>query len=576
MGCGASKSADSGKDILASPIPMGHGLKHPEKCTPTPGEPLVSASKVVHVLPVKGVLDSTGETAQSKDAGNLEATEFHDRDHEVFDSFTTNDDATVPVAKLLTRLEDLGLVGNREFVQKYVNSIKNGNITRQEFFTFMKASRSLECQVFLGGSHNPTVWRREVCIPLLEDQQISFYNPQVEEWYEGLVEIENKAKAAAAVLLFVIDNQTRAISSLVEVAEQVTAGRDLVLVVEEIEEGASIAGDLVGKRERLDLNRARSYLADLVMRRCTYADAVVYANLAQATTRAIALVLDAPTRLPVSPRKKKRVTMKNVSGLYFNRQLSAHRELSTDEQFNLLKKRSDDFVLVDELLLSMKTLEIGDTEWLESFIMDYINDLMAGEPDDPDSEYGLNRKDFGAFMEALLEELMDHGETELGCEVFLGGSCNPTVWRKEISIPILEQAGVKYYNPQVDDWHEGLIALESNAKEEASVLLFVMDCQTRAIASLVEVGELITAGRDLVLVVHEIEEGASIVGDPVGQRERGDINRARFYLGDLFLRHATYPDAVVFTSIEEATAKAAEIAKQRRKPRLSGGNSREL
>ena len=31
--------------------------------------------------------------------------------------------------------------------------------------------------------------------------------------------------------------------------------------------------------------------------------------------------------------------------------------------------------------------------------------------------------------------------------VFLGGSCNPTVWRKEISIPILQSEGVTYYNP---------------------------------------------------------------------------------------------------------------------------------
>ena len=31
--------------------------------------------------------------------------------------------------------------------------------------------------------------------------------------------------------------------------------------------------------------------------------------------------------------------------------------------------------------------------------------------------------------------------------VFLGGSCNPTVWRKEITIPILQSEGVTYYNP---------------------------------------------------------------------------------------------------------------------------------
>ena len=33
------------------------------------------------------------------------------------------------------------------------------------------------------------------------------------------------------------------------------------------------------------------------------------------------------------------------------------------------------------------------------------------------------------------------------CIVFLGGSCNPTVWRKEIAIPNLEKAGVTFFNP---------------------------------------------------------------------------------------------------------------------------------
>ena len=33
--------------------------------------------------------------------------------------------------------------------------------------------------------------------------------------------------------------------------------------------------------------------------------------------------------------------------------------------------------------------------------------------------------------------------------VFLGGSCNPTTWRKDIAMPLLEAGGVTYYNPQV-------------------------------------------------------------------------------------------------------------------------------
>ena len=33
--------------------------------------------------------------------------------------------------------------------------------------------------------------------------------------------------------------------------------------------------------------------------------------------------------------------------------------------------------------------------------------------------------------------------------VFLGGACNPTTWRQDIAMPMLDAAGISYYNPQV-------------------------------------------------------------------------------------------------------------------------------
>lgn len=33
------------------------------------------------------------------------------------------------------------------------------------------------------------------------------------------------------------------------------------------------------------------------------------------------------------------------------------------------------------------------------------------------------------------------------CEVFLGGSCNPTTWRTDTAIPELQKYGISYYNP---------------------------------------------------------------------------------------------------------------------------------
>ena len=44
-------------------------------------------------------------------------------------------------------------------------------------------------------------------------------------------------------------------------------------------------------------------------------------------------------------------------------------------------------------------------------------------------------------------------------DVFLGGSCNPTTWRKDTVIPYLEKERITYYNPQFDDWYPELIQM---------------------------------------------------------------------------------------------------------------------
>ena len=132
--------------------------------------------------------------------------------------------------------------------------------------------------------------------------------------------------------------------------------------------------------------------------------------------------------------------------------------------------------------------------------------------------------------------------------VFLGGSCNPTTWRKDVAIPALDKAGISYYNPQVDDWSPELVEVEARAKQDADALLFVIDAQTRAIASMLEAAEAITAGRHVVLAVLDIADGTGIGGQAVTGAELKDLNRARAYLRDIASRHGTQ----VFGSVEEA------------------------
>ena len=135
--------------------------------------------------------------------------------------------------------------------------------------------------------------------------------------------------------------------------------------------------------------------------------------------------------------------------------------------------------------------------------------------------------------------------------VFLGGSCNPTTWRKDVAMPALDAAGVPYFNPQVADWNPKLVEIEACAKEEADILLFVIDGQTRAIASMLEAVEYIGDGRDVILVINDISDGTEIVGQTVTGRELGDLNRARAYLADIAERHAVSVFSTVQDAVEE-------------------------
>ena len=54
------------------------------------------------------------------------------------------------------------------------------------------------------------------------------------------------------------------------------------------------------------------------------------------------------------------------------------------------------------------------------------------------------------------------------CDVYLGGSCGATSWRRDDIIPILNQHGVTFFDPQVSEWDPSLISVEQAAKNQVS------------------------------------------------------------------------------------------------------------
>eukprot|EP00742_Colponemidia_sp_Colp-10_P010764 GILJ01011856.1.p1 GENE.GILJ01011856.1~~GILJ01011856.1.p1 ORF type:complete len:174 (+),score=10.89 GILJ01011856.1:41-562(+) len=134
-------------------------------------------------------------------------------------------------------------------------------------------------------------------------------------------------------------------------------------------------------------------------------------------------------------------------------------------------------------------------------------------------------------------------------DVFLGGACGTSTWRRDIAIPILEKHEMTYYNPQVEEWRPELMELEAAAQRDAQVLLFVIDDSSRGIASIVEAAYFIGLGRHVILVLDILHRHSSFEGELVGTKETEDINRGRKYLRKIA---STSRNCVVFQRILDA------------------------
>lgn len=140
-------------------------------------------------------------------------------------------------------------------------------------------------------------------------------------------------------------------------------------------------------------------------------------------------------------------------------------------------------------------------------------------------------------------------------QVFLGGACGKTTWRRAIAIPMLEAAGVTYYNPQLGagEWTPACEAIEMEAKAAAAVLMFVINGETRGVAGIGEAAYYLGLGRRLALVVTDV--GDQIDGQPSPAPERDDLNRGRIFLRTM----AREQGVPVFTDVEGAVRHAIEL-----------------
>ncbi|XP_033609101.1 uncharacterized protein LOC111868871 isoform X4 [Cryptotermes secundus] len=440
-------------------------------------------------------------------------------------------------------------------------------------------------EVFLGGSCNPTTWRQDVAIPMLKNLGITYYNPQVSHWGPELIELEFQAKQNAAILFFVIDNQTRSVASMIEAAYLSARRRKLILVIHAYQgPGQKIWGEPITEEEYEDLTTGQMVLQDLVEREGipVFESVPIALNCTAKVLRENISVQDLGLKDFAQPVKMAHVQL-------------GDKLIKLREAFDALDTTgSGELCLADVCMafriLTNRNLSISD---LRSIVAGQTGVLGREVKDIPLEQLNVNFEQFCAIVAEfkccesethrlwelvlakttrLLETVVSPltkvlewalsprplrslplgspPNTQSNCvrDVYLGGSCHNTTWREDIAIPMLKKSGLTFFNPQLCQWSKRLIPIEAAAMDNSYVLLFVITSMTRSIASMALAAHYIGLNCNVVLCVQHLSDGAIIGNDKLSKQAVKDYNRGRMYLSDLANRESI----PVFESVAEA------------------------
>lgn len=123
----------------------------------------------------------------------------------------------------------------------------------------MREEHRAGLDVFLGGTRNSqTNWRKEIAIPILKENNISYSDPSSLNGYEGLdngyaktfTEQEilqwKQIMDSVKILLFVITNDTRSLTTMILAAHYIGLGKNVVLSIEPLpEEDCNVGNETV-------------------------------------------------------------------------------------------------------------------------------------------------------------------------------------------------------------------------------------------------------------------------------------------------------------------------------------------
>ncbi|CAH1101813.1 unnamed protein product [Psylliodes chrysocephalus] len=474
----------------------------------------------------------------------------------------------------------------------FVKEMQNQNPKHQRRSTPPKINNTIKCSnnkcdVFLGGSCNPTTWRADTAIPELKKHGISYYNPQVSMWAPELVAQEYDAKQAASILLFVIDSQTRSTVGMIEVAYLVASGRCVVVVAQPYEKGQTIMGEVITDREYRDLVNGQKVLLELVKSK----GVKIHKNLSTALQCTANILRNssmngtsAEEQITYKLRKLREVydsyggEMKLADVLEAYEKLT-NRSLEISRLYNYSNSqngyRTTAPISFERFCALMA--EFSTTDSCEMC----TTDVWATQPFQrhcsTNNTCNLNNTHVNCLVEDLPPEPDDISIPN--SDIFLGGSMSSDLnWRSDIAIPLIKKHGLSYYNPALREGMEDSYVgngcdddrfVRSNssdvlewkrALDKSKVLLIVITNDTRSMTSIILAAFYMGLNKDMVLCVQNLASDDCRIGnETLTKNAIKDYNRARVYLTDL----ANRKQIPVFEYITKAVECAIEMCKSR-------------
>ncbi|XP_054271463.1 uncharacterized protein LOC128992082 isoform X2 [Macrosteles quadrilineatus] len=424
----------------------------------------------------------------------------------------------------------------------------------------MSKSSVTKHEVFLGGSCNPTTWRHDVAIPLLNSMGITYYNPQVEEWSVELVELEHTAKQNASVLFYVIEPQTRNVSSMIEAAAFAGARRRLMLVIKPYQPGQTIAGEVITHQEWKVLSGSLLMLRSLVERQ----HIPVLDNIPLAVKCTAKILRDNINMQELVAELQRPLTNGHVH--------MAEKLLKLKEAFNNRDTAGRGYISLADVcmaykLMTNRKLSVSELKGLVSRPSDckdqpiqvnfedfcaIIAELKAGDSHNNNNNNNGSAEKWSLCSRPLRSLSVDNTSLR---DVLLAGDLTDYSWAQHTAVSALVRHNLTYQ--LMEDSAEGPHNL--SVVDNCFVLLFVITCQSRSLHIMTMAGYYIGLGCNVVLCIQQLEDETVILGEQLSKQAVNDYNRGRIYLKDLARRD----NIPIFQTVEEAVSCAIEKCESR-------------